>query len=306
LPESIHSFLKINAITINKSLSNLDLFTISKAIFENSWGIKDILEGKVIIEHNGEEEVIDVSDFIAQVGLRYSDRTRFWWPIKNSWIEYRNSLFSLSKKHSKVHSNGMVEHNISGIKFNEVRCSVEGSKPYYLSETLITESLYEFITCEDLSLRETNYPVRGINWKDAALFANKLSKLFGYDESYKISEKKVILISDHNGYRLPFKYQLEQVTEDTTLIESEDVWAVKSRGPTELGVYDSFGNLFQWCNDSHSGNCYSEINEMRSYYGNTYKNHNSFIPNKFHSWHKKTRLTDLIGIRLVRPYIVAL
>ena len=112
-------------------------------------------------------------------------------------------------------------------------------------------------------------PVEQISWLDAVQFCNALSKKQGRDPYYKIKQNNIELVVGSNGYRLPTEAQWELAAraeksygsakseEAQQLLVSEQGWMSQNSGtrpigqkkPNGLGLFDIYGNVFEWCWD---------------------------------------------------------
>jgi eukaryotic-like serine/threonine-protein kinase len=129
----------------------------------------------------------------------------------------------------------------------------------------------KFHRCADL-------PVVGVSWYDAAGYCNWLSEQEGIDPSQCCYEKdadgKIARLKPDclslTGYRLPTEAELEYATRagavtsryygDTEELlpryawyaknSADKTWPVGSLKPNDLGLFDTLGNAFGWCQDS--------------------------------------------------------
>jgi formylglycine-generating enzyme required for sulfatase activity len=92
-----------------------------------------------------------------------------------------------------------------------------------------------------------NHPVDSVTWNDAMAFCQKLT----------IKELKEL--PDGFGYTLPTESQWEMLAADASLKDAvmklngnrSSTASVGSLGPNNLGLYDTRGNIMEWCLDSH-------------------------------------------------------
>ncbi|QDT91638.1 bifunctional serine/threonine-protein kinase/formylglycine-generating enzyme family protein [Gimesia algae] len=106
-------------------------------------------------------------------------------------------------------------------------------------------------------------PVQGVSWNDSILFCNWLSRKEGLKPAYMVSGE---LDPDSNGYRLPFEAEWEYAcragTETRFASGDNDLLLTRyaafevnatarcgSKLPNGWGVFDSHGNVYEWCQD---------------------------------------------------------
>ena len=147
-------------------------------------------------------------------------------------------------------------------------------KDFIISKTEVTQSEWTKIMGNNPSknYNQKNYPIDNISWLDAVKFCNEKSKLEGFEEYYSINDslKTIDFNLIANGYRLPWYNEWEYVSNNKNtkklerLINNNSLkkyarfsknsgqrpHKVKSRNANELGLYDLFGNVSEWCNDS--------------------------------------------------------
>ncbi|HZF01648.1 MAG TPA: SUMF1/EgtB/PvdO family nonheme iron enzyme [Methylomirabilota bacterium] len=92
-----------------------------------------------------------------------------------------------------------------------------------------------------------DHPVDSVSWNDAMAFCQKLTT------------KELDGLPDGFGYTLPAESQWEMLVADASLKdavmklngERSSTAPVGSLGPNSLGLYDTRGNVMEWCLDSH-------------------------------------------------------
>jgi formylglycine-generating enzyme required for sulfatase activity len=93
-------------------------------------------------------------------------------------------------------------------------------------------------------------PVDSVTWNDAMAFCQKLTE----------KEQKAGELPKRYAYTLPTEAQWEQLVDDASLNDAvmslnmqrrSSTAPVGSLGPNSLGLYDTRGNVMEWCLDSH-------------------------------------------------------
>ena len=138
---------------------------------------------------------------------------------------------------------------------DEKQHRVRITKPFYLGETTVTQNQYERLWGSNPShfKGDGQLPVEQVSWEEAVEFCKKLSAKEG------------------KQYQLPTEAQWEYACragsaarsyfgEDASVADhawyaensSDKTHPVKQKKPNAFGLYDMYGNVYQWCSDYHA------------------------------------------------------
>jgi formylglycine-generating enzyme required for sulfatase activity len=191
-------------------------------------------------------------------------------------------------------------------------------RPFFLSDTPVTQELYQAVMGENPSaFKNGNNPVDSVSWFDAVRFCNALSLLNGLPPAYIIDGEKVTWIRESKGYRLPTEAEWEFAArgglkgpsgpQDKVFYAGGNAEAnpqdycwfsvnaktttrtVREKLPNQLGLYDMSGNVWEWCWDWHSDSPSGpvvdytgpETGRQRVYRGGSYYNNLNLLRASF-------------------------
>lgn len=148
---------------------------------------------------------------------------------------------------------------------------------FQMAETPITQELYEKIRGKyknPSNVKGGDLPVENVDFLDAVMFCNSLSKRDNLTPCYVTSESNVWIDCDWtaDGYRLPTEAEWEYAANGgihnsgCTYSGSNNIndvaWyngnsngtthPVAQKNPNALGLYDMSGNVWEWCWDYFS------------------------------------------------------
>ena len=155
-------------------------------------------------------------------------------------------------------------------KLHEVKIT----RPFLMGKTPVTQMQWVSVMRENPStFKGYNLPVEQVSWNDAILFCNRLSEREGLTPAYRINGDNVTLDKGADGYRLPTEAEWEYAcragtatrfytgNSDSVLggacwyYDSSDskTHPVGKKTPNAWGLYDTHGNLWEWCWDWYGG-----------------------------------------------------
>jgi formylglycine-generating enzyme required for sulfatase activity len=135
----------------------------------------------------------------------------------------------------------------------------------------------------------SEYPAQNVNWYDAVMFCNWLSRKLERDTCYNITkkdssaqgvelEREIELVRGANGFRLPTEAEWEFACRGGTttsysfgndenrlgeygwflLISEGQIQPVGSKEPNSWGLFDMHGNVWEWCQDWYASEYYRQ------------------------------------------------
>ncbi len=150
------------------------------------------------------------------------------------------------------------------------------TRPFLMSRTEVTQERYEAVMGSNpSSFKGPDLPVEQVSWYDAVQFCNELSRLEGLDPCYIGSDTNIVYDFTANGYRLPTEAEWEYACRAGTETDFHtgnmtSPWGfdpaldragwfnqnsrltshpVGGREPNAFGLYDTHGNVCEWCWD---------------------------------------------------------
>ena len=148
---------------------------------------------------------------------------------------------------------------------------------FYIDTHEVTQAEYEKVIGRNPSRwKHREHPVDQIRWHDAARYCNARSHLEGLGRAY--DPKTWTCDLDSDGYRLPTEAEWEYAARagtrtlyafgDSPAKLKQYAWFREScnrnpqpvgrKLPNPWGLYDMYGNVWEWCNDSYAEAYYQE------------------------------------------------
>jgi formylglycine-generating enzyme required for sulfatase activity len=197
--------------------------------------------------------------------------------------------------------------------------------PYRLATVPLTQAWYAEVTGEwPSTARGDRLPVEGVSWWDAVRFCNALSRRAGLTPAFRIdadadadadaADDADVVEWDRaaDGYRLPTEAEWEHACRAGTTgprygrlddiawhrgNSHERIHEVGGKLPNAWGLYDTLGNVWEWCWDIYDAEVYGSYRVLRG--GGWFDEHWSCRASVRRRSHPTFRIDD-VGFRLAR------
>jgi formylglycine-generating enzyme len=144
------------------------------------------------------------------------------------------------------------------------------TRDYFLAQCEVTREQWNQVMLHEQREGQATAPVDGVSWFDAVRFCNALSDLEGIPPYYRIRDETVLISDpDDQGYRLPTEAEWEfacrsgtktrwffgespKALRDYAFFASnseEHSHPVGQKFPNAFGLFDTYGNVAEWCWD---------------------------------------------------------
>lgn len=151
---------------------------------------------------------------------------------------------------------------------------------YAIARYAVTRRLYAAVLgLAPPSDFDAGRPVVDVSWYDAIAFCNALSRAAGLRVPYAVGEGgNVDIDASADGYRLPteaeWEYACRAGSVDARYGELDEIaWhagnssqrahPVGGKRPNAWGLYDTLGNVWEWCSDVYDEQVYGEYRVFR-------------------------------------------
>jgi formylglycine-generating enzyme required for sulfatase activity len=137
---------------------------------------------------------------------------------------------------------------------DEVLHPVEISRPFFMGVFEVTQDEYTAVTGKNPSrFREGRHPVDRVSWREAAAFCERLSKKEG--ERYRLPTEAEWEYACRAGTTTR-TYFGTTVRLDQANIRGQGTKPVGSYSPNPFGLFDMYGNVWEWCADWYGDESY--------------------------------------------------
>lgn len=186
---------------------------------------------------------------------------------------------------------------------------------HLLGSTPVTQSLYaQVIGQRPSSSAGDRLPVESVSWWDAVRFCNALSVQAGFAPAYRLDQDRARIAweTSAQGFRLPTEAEWEHAVRAETTgpryghlddiawyrgNSGEQIHDVGGKAPNAWGLYDMFGNVWEWCWDIYDSEMYGTYRVLRG--GGWFDEQWSCRASVRRRSHPTFRIDD-VGFRLAR------
>ena len=178
------------------------------------------------------------------------------------------------------------------------------SKPFYMSIYDVTQEQYEQVMGKNPSkFRGPQNPVDTMSWYTATEFCETLSKKLGIDAHLASMPQWEYACRAGSTTRLFYGKDptFEHLGEYAWYIDNSDrtTHPVGQKKPNAWGLYDMYGNVWQWCDEPEKKGTKEDRSTMRPIRGGGWMNEAWLLSSARIAGDPRTTSADHLGIRVV-------
>lgn len=132
---------------------------------------------------------------------------------------------------------------------------------FYIGETEVTQALWKAVMGQNPSFFKGDMlPVEQVSWNECQGFLRKINKITKKDFRLPTEAEWEFAArggKDNHGFIYAGCNFIDSVAWYYYDTSDKNTFAVKTKSPNELDIYDLSGNVFEWCNDWYSDGYYS-------------------------------------------------
>ena len=191
-----------------------------------------------------------------------------------------------------------------------------------VSATLVDQKLWSLVMSGNPSqYKNDSHPVENVTWIQAVEFCNQLSRLCNRQEVYQIQYSveghhkeiaDIVINAQANGFRLPTLQEFKRfskadedycfagsdILSETAWFDCEHHHPVASKKANGWGIYDTIGNVAEWCWDKDA-----KLHQ-RVIVGGSYRDGQECMSSHFHYFDDWNSAAMDLGFRIVCQGIV--
>jgi formylglycine-generating enzyme required for sulfatase activity len=283
-----------------------------------------------------EEVAVKMDGFITMITQRITGGSGTGSPVPRTsatptavpegFVRIEGGTFTMGSPTSEVnHGDSEAQH----------RVTVSG---FYMGQYEVTQSEYEtIIGSNPSSFKGGSLPVENVSWFDAVFYCNQRSAREGLTPAYTINGENVTWNRNANGYRLPTEAEWEygcragtttpfstgyNITTSQANYDGnypynnnakgsyrEKTTNVGSFSSNPWGLYDMYGNVWEWCWDWYGGYSMADQTDPsgaasgsdRVLRGGCWYNYAPHLRSANRGFDSPSSRSDNRGFRVVRP-----
>ena len=242
-----------------------------KLVGNTPFTVEQILEGNHVVTLKKEGYTTEKKEVIIKEGLTESLSV----PLKeggdNLSFTVNGVSFTMVPVEGGTFTMGATSEQGSDANDVEKPAHSVTLSSYYIGETEVTQELWQAVmgftvaqqrdkTNNNWTLKGigSNYPMYYISWTECQTFISRLNSLTG--RSFRLPTEAEWEFAarggdQSRGYRYSGGNDLGSVCW-YEVNSGNETHPVKTKSPNELGIYDMSGNVWEWCQDWFSPNCY--------------------------------------------------
>ena len=178
------------------------------------------------------------------------------------------------------------------------RC-VTLTNDYYIGKYEVTQALWQAVMGSNPSNRKgDNLPVEEVSWDDCQEFISKLNRMTG--KTFRLPTEAEWEYAARGGNKSKgYQYSGSNNLSDVAWYRDNSgykTYAVGTKQPNELGIYDMSGNVWEWCQDWYGEySSSSQVNPTGANSGSSRVNRGGAVGNDARLCRSSCRANDVPG-----------
>ena len=178
------------------------------------------------------------------------------------------------------------------------RC-VTLTNDYYIGKYEVTQALWQAVMGSNPSNRKgDNLPVEEVSWDDCLEFISKLNRMTG--KTFRLPTEAEWEYAARGGNKSKgYQYSGSNNLSDVAWYRDNSgykTYAVGTKQPNELGIYDMSGNVWEWCQDWYGEySSSSQVNPTGANSGSSRVNRGGAVGNDARLCRSSCRANDVPG-----------
>ncbi len=233
------SFTMVNGLLGGEEFSDTAALPLTQ--IDGKWYVpsKEILGGnESSVEEFPAEEAQPLPDFTAS--------------FDKGVLTVNNLRYKFIKVEAGEFTMGIPEDELDSAFNITAEHKVTLTRDYYLGETQVTKALWEAVMgSHDSRFEGDKLPVMEVSWNDCQTFIERLNAATG--QNFRLPTEAEWEFAARGGKKSKnYKYAGGNNLDEVAWYDGNSDYQpheVATKKPNELGLYDMFGNVSEWCSD---------------------------------------------------------